>query len=207
MSIWDKFYPQQADQATLDQLMGQSSSGTTIDPRALGQQQGSSAGGLSHSQLGQLFGSGLISPSQLQGILASLQPLTPTEQAELEQLKVDYANQIKSAKLAAFKRLHSDMRQFVINAISWNENLKEINDAGNVPKSERHAELEQKAQSGRFLGPGQYVGSPSYSPNMTMDFSQFIKLINLPDGITADELKQSHLEATLEEEMLNGQES
>lgn len=204
MSIWTRIGQSDANSTANQQSSGQTittTTGTTIDPNALTTQSGVT---LSGSQLGQLFGSGLISPAQLQGILSGIQPLSKEEQDELAQLESDYKNQVKSAKLSTFKKLHSEMRQFVINCVSWSEDLKRIENSGNIPKSERYNELEYKKSNSNLLSQSSFAGI-STSINLNDHFISTFGLIGLPKDVSIDELKRAHLEATLEEEILDEQ--
>lgn len=137
----------------------------------------------------------------LQGITIGL---SKEEQVELSQLQAEYTTEIKKNKLAVFKKLPADLRQFVANALAWREHTEEIN-LVSVEKSERLKQLEGKNAYGGMFGHGSATAQwYKHSTSSHIDgVDAMIASIQLPFGITSDELKQAHMEATLEEEMLN----
>lgn len=145
-----------------------------------------------------------ITQPQLQQWLQQLSVggLTPEEKVEFDKLTEEYKANLKQSKLTAFKKLPTELRQFVVNFFTWQESINLIN-AIMVDKSERLKELEQKNDYGRlFLQQvGLYVGS-TYT---TTGLSQILFQIGIPEDLTAEELKQAHIEASMEEEMLNGE--
>lgn len=122
--------------------------------------------------------------------------LSKEETEEMNRLKVEYTYEGKKAKILAFKQLAPEMRQFVISALTWQESLKQINSIAPA-KSIRLIELENKNNAGQSL-------STTWSTSATDMFGSVFATIYLPNSITAEDLKQAHLEVTLEEEVLNG---
>lgn len=136
---------------------------------------------------------GMLTQQQISTLLGAFtQSLTATETQELEQLKKERELAIKAAKLAIFKKLDSTLRQTVINLMAWTDSCKEM-DTVTVDKPARLVELEQKEQFGRiFIQPMNHskYTFPAWVPQ-------------LPEGVTIDDLRQAHIEASLEEELLN----
>lgn len=154
------------------------------------------------------IGSPAMTQQQLQSILGVIGGnITPEEKAELAQLKLEYAAEIKTHKLLAFKKLAPELRQWVINAIQWENDLAFIN-AISVPQSKRIQELENKEAVGnlsQYLGTlktqAHWASSSVLDPNgMRIPFH-----VSLPNDLTVEDLKQAHIEASLEEEILDGQ--
>ncbi len=188
MSILGKFYPQSIDKSELDQLFGHQAA---KDQSRM-------------DQLAQMISSGIISPADLSRILSGLEGLTPEESQELSRLKEEHVVKVKIAKLNVFKKLAPEMRQFVLNAFGWRRHLDVIQQT-TADKDQRLVDLETKSNHGRLFT----QDSTSFQrwpagidPRM---FDDINRMITLPDGITEQDLEQAHLEATLEEEMLNGQ--
>ena len=127
-------------------------------------------------------------------------PLSKEEQVELDSLKRDWEIEKKNIKLAEFKKVPSELRQFVINALTWQESLKAVNEIV-VPQSNRLIELTNKDNAGKYLtGQGIWTaGGVTYSAQSW----NIVSINPIPDGITGEELKNAHIEQTLEEEMLN----
>lgn len=141
---------------------------------------------------------------QLQQMLQpmSISGLTPEEKVEFDKLTEEHKQEIKVAKVTAFKKLPTELRQFVINFFSWQEAVSSIS-AVNPDKSDRLKELEIKNEYGRLFSQqlGQYIGS--WTGTAT---SGIISVgLQLPDGLTIEDIKQAHIEASMEEEMLNGE--
>lgn len=123
--------------------------------------------------------------------------LTSEEAAELKQLEEQYRVNSKIAKLNRFKKLDSNLRQFVINALMWHDAVEAINmDNGEV--SDRLNELRSK-DYGRIT-----IGSA-----LTLDgiygYQQYGYNLIMPKDLNAEELKQAHIEACLEEQVLNSE--
>lgn len=144
--------------------------------------------------------------AQITAMLGMTLDLTKEEEAELEDLKVQYEHALKRSKLDTFKKLDPELRQFVVNCLNWQEATQNMK-ATPVVKSARQVELENKDINRRTYGqPTSRFGASSSA--MTLDglMQQLIRgWIQMPEGVTADDLKQAHMEATLEEEMLNVQ--
>lgn len=175
---------------------------STSDPKGLiAQSQSIFGGGLFGSSAGQVTLGGGLTTQQLTSILQAFQALTPEEKAELEQLKKDHQQSVKLAKLSEFKKLPSDLRQFIVNIIYWKEAKDKIEQTS-VDKPDRLKELEQKESNSNM---SQYMGGISgvsavFHSNMGFDL---LSLLPIPAGVTAEQLKEAHVEATLEETMLD----
>lgn len=218
MNIFDKLFKDESDKL-LEQIYGGNSTtaGSTQAVGAAGQAGstlGTTAGGLQQQlgAAGQAMFGGVLTQQQISQMLQNYAiGLSPEEQKELEQLQTEYAAEIKACKLAIFKKLPTELRQFVVNALSWRECTQEINGVI-IDKSERLKELENKNSYKHMFG-GPSVG-PSYGMPINNNWygapvdasmaDSLSRFISIPDGITAEELKQAHVEATLEEEILNG---
>jgi hypothetical protein len=115
------------------------------------------------------------------------------EENELASLEIEHKKSIKIEKLNIFKKLSSENRQFVINNIIWNETLSRMNSVALEP-SERLKSLRNRTLS---------------TDAVTLNYAHSVNKINfaqslLPDDMEFEDLKQAHLEASLEEEMLDG---
>ena len=154
-----------------------------------------------------------LTPAQLQQMLSSMTiGLTSEEKEELDRLTIEHGHEIKKQKLNAFKKINPALRQFVINAITWRESLTEINSV-HVDKSQRLQELEQKRQQHNWYtsAGGSFhqqsgkssLWTPSFDPS---HMDGMLRMVGIPEGITIQDLMEAHVEATLEEEMLNGEE-
>lgn len=189
---------QKSYQDLLDDMFG-----SMFDPSKqgqLGSQQ--SGGGLTIGS----SGGTVLTPAQLSQMLQGLGSLSSTgltqkEKEELENLKQQYSAELKAAKLAIFKKLASELRQYVINSFIWKDALKEMGET-TVEKSNRLSELELKES---LYGPysGKAVHHTQGFPWTLTD--TLGNVIQLPEGITIEDLKQAHLEACLEEEVLDGE--
>lgn len=147
----------------------------------------------------------LLTPQHLQQMLEqmSISGLTPDEKAEFDKLTEEHKVNVKVAKISAFKKLHTDLRQFVINFFSWQEAVATINQT-QVDVPDRLKELRLKEEHGKLFtqGLGQYIGGHSY--HISADgLMSFPTQLVLPEGMTVEDLRQAHIEATLEEEMLD----
>lgn len=143
-----------------------------------------------------------LDPAQILKILQGYTGgLTADEQKEFSELKKQHEADIKTAKLSVFKKLASELRQYVINSYEWKSSVHEINQT-KAEKSERLRELENKESLTRGYG-GASLGSyhAGFSPEYKLNLE-----LELPEGLTIEDLKQAHMEACLEEEMLNVQE-
>jgi len=139
---------------------------------------------------------------QLRKMLGLEDPLTAEEKQELENLKSQYANDLKVTKLNIFKKQSSQLRQYVINSFLWQETVNLMNSA-KPSQSVRINELENKTST-----PFPFL-SGSGNTLFTQDSTGFIPYSHLPmpNGISIEELQQAHVEATIEEEMLYGEKS
>jgi hypothetical protein len=123
--------------------------------------------------------------------------LTQEEEKELKELREQHEINTKAAKIAEFKKLPAELRQYVINILTWNEEAGRIGKV-NAERSARHHELEQKeAQSGKLnvsLGMSwmNHSGASIRIEGATPDV----------DGLSYEDLKRAHMEGTLEEQML-----
>lgn len=131
----------------------------------------------------------------LPGAFGHYESLTPQESSELESLKKDNVIETKIAKLTEFKKLPTQLRQFVINACMWQDTVQKINEI-TAPESDRQKELAYKDQHGKLLTTqGWSVSVNSFINSMTS--------ISLPNDLTTDDLKNAHAEQAIEEEMLD----
>ncbi len=127
-------------------------------------------------------------------------PLTKEEQVELDELRTQHVLDIRLAKIAGFKKLPAELRQFVVNMLTWNEEVDRL-EAVSADKSQRQIELEQKESNNGFLtiqNGTAWLGNNAVT-NATIRIPDDFRV---PDGLTVDELKQAHMESTLEEQML-----
>ncbi len=213
MNIFDKLFKDESDKL-LEQIYS-SNSTTAGSTQAIGAtgQAGSTLGGAGGLQqqlntAGQAMFGGVLTQQQISQMLQNYAiGLSPEEQKELEQLQTEYAAEIKACKLAIFKKLPAELRQFVVNALYWRECTQEINGVV-VDKSERLKELENKnSYKHMFGGPsyGMRINNNWYGGGVDQSMMDSLsRFIGIPEGITAEELKQAHVETTLEEEILNG---
>lgn len=161
----------------------------------LGPQQGQ--GGLT---IGTSSG-GILTPSQLTQMLQGLSAgISQQEKQELENLRQQNKLETKTLRLMIFKKLPGDLRQYVINSFIWKESVGEMNKTV-ADKTERQKELENKESLSNMFGQGVHISSGS---SFSID-PQWITGVALPEGITIEDLKQAHVEACLEEEVLDGE--
>jgi hypothetical protein len=154
---------------------------------------GTSGQSLTVGQNGNLFWGGGV--NTLGGFTVGL---TQDEQKEFESLKKDWEIEKKVARIAEFKKIASEMRQFVINALMWYEQVQTINDA-QAPQSARLQELINKEAAGKmYTLNGGNIATWTNGP---------YQMLPLPEGLTVEDLKNAHIEQTLEEEMLNEEET
>lgn len=130
----------------------------------------------------------------------SYSELTPEERKEYDELREQWNIEVKIAKLAKFKKLPTDLRQFVVNTIYWVEAMRKINNV-TVPISERLNELSNRSSFVRLNSSSSLNAIPIYTSN----YSAMSESLNipLPDGISFEDLKNAHIEQTMEEEMLH----
>lgn len=191
------------------------SQGSTGNPPGLGPAQGTTTGGAqiatgqgsTSGQSSGLFGS--LTPQQISQMLQGFGvPLDKEEQDEYDRLNLEHQAEIKKQKIAVFKKCSPDLRQFIVNFFTWKEVTQEINQVV-VAKPERLEQLETKKKNNMFGSSkshwhqssfGTTGSKASWDPGMT---ESLLSQMGLPEGMTPEELKQAHIEATLEEEMLN----
>lgn len=145
---------------------------------------------------------GSLSATQLGSLLAGYgTPLTPEEKVEYDELKKEHEFKLKLAKLDIFKQLPADIRQLVINSHLWQACCNDMNSTV-VDKDPKLEELELRDNSGKL-----YTSSGSGNVWISSGTSIFGNYYTptLPTGITVDDLKQAHMEATLEEQVLDGE--
>jgi hypothetical protein len=120
-------------------------------------------------------------------------PLSKEESNELTTLVERYNLDKKLLKIETFKKLPFLVRQNAINLLIWQQYKRDISKL-EPEKTARHIELEQRKNSGLIPISGSIWGS-GYS--LTIDL--------LPEGITQEDLEKAHVDASLEEQVLNGQ--
>ncbi len=134
-------------------------------------------------------------------------PLTEEEKKELEELQRVHKEETKAVKLNEFKKLPAEMRQFVVNMIVWRKSSSSIHTV-EATKSDRLKELESKlwptlgaggGSSGLYISGGNFW----FNNNVSSVQIDIAAILGLPDGITTDDIEAAHLEATIEEQMLD----
>ncbi len=144
----------------------------------------------SHSQIAQA----------LQGLTLGL---SKEEQDQLQELRKEHATATKLVKVNIFKKLPSSIRQQVIDAYEWKIAFETMN-ASTATKDQKLIDLERKEEMHSMLvhsGLGykrQQAFDPTAYPGILFTHNQ-----GLPNGLTLEDLKQAHMEASLEEEMLS----
>lgn len=156
-------------------------------------QQGLTIGG------GYSGGSITIGPGTTYPGFPTITALTKEEQEELNNLKVEHSQEIKRARLVGFMKLPTEVRQLVINMYTWEEYVCNSNSI-NVGKSERLKELEMREEQLRWLSHGGV-----YLQHQATSYQFAYHRFPLPEGLTLEDLKAAHIEASLEEEVLNEQ--
>lgn len=134
--------------------------------------------------------------------LLGLTPLTDEEKKELEELQRQYNEETKQVRLDEFKKMPTQLRQFVINVITWKKNSS-IMSTLHASKSERLKELESRNNGHTTLGTGGInLGSwLNIQGDSTWNIDINV-LLGLPNNISPEDLEAAHVEATIEEEML-----
>lgn len=172
----------------------QQGTNTTLGPQ--GQSQGGSAGSNQFMPQTQTQINFPISGQyQVNGVLYGA-GLTADEYEELRELDREYEITKKKSKLEFFKTINSELRQFIINSFEAETTLNDMNNHS-VNRSPRHVELEMR--QGPTLKT--YYNQSNY--HNTASYGLTGKWLSLPEGITLEELKIAHVEASLEEEMLD----
>lgn len=120
--------------------------------------------------------------------------LSKEEDEELGSLKEQREEETKYKKIAEFKKLPTELRQFITNCIMWAEQHKRIGEL-NLNKSAREIELETKQHNGGQLTWSNgtiTLANPGYDPA-------------IPDGLSGEDIKRAHTEAALEEQILDNE--
>jgi hypothetical protein len=142
-----------------------------------------------------------VSGTLQQMLTQMMTPMSKQEADELENLKKDHEVKLKLAKLATFKTLPSEIRQLVVNAYEWKTCYDKMNTT-DIAKDPRLQELEAKeTQAKGWIGT---TGTITFtSPSMWQPY--MFTTIDLPAGVTLEDIKKAHMEATLEEEMIKSE--
>ena len=135
----------------------------------------------------------------IEDLFKNLQNSSPEEVLELESLRTEHAQKIKAAKIERFKKVPGRIRQQVIDRAIWAEERTAINNVGAIDKDPRLVQLENKKR----LSQGFSSGS-SYGGNIPIDLSgvDFDTFAIWPEGLSLEDMKMAHLDATAEEELL-----
>lgn len=120
--------------------------------------------------------------------------LSKEEREELNALKEYREEELKSKKIAEFKKLPAELRQFITNALTWKKESDRIGQL-NLNKLAREIELETKEVSG---------GNLSWA-NGTITMASSFYDPTTPDGLSFEDIEQAHIDATLEEQVLNNE--
>lgn len=119
--------------------------------------------------------------------------ITPEEVKELAALEEEHKINVKTAKMNEFKKLPKELRQWVIDCITWQKVSQQVGQA-TVEKSARQIELENKKN----------IGGIQFAPGTNLWGNPYLPL-SMPDGITHEDLEMAHLEASLEEEVIDSE--
>lgn len=125
--------------------------------------------------------------------------LSVDERSELIDLEREAEAVLKKGKLDIFKSLPAALRQTIVDTLLWDNAVNKMNGLQYMP-SERLRELRHRddmATTSRFSGYPSMHNGTSHFPGMKVKNEKF----ELPNGISADELIQAHLEASVEEEL------
>lgn len=114
--------------------------------------------------------------------------LTPEELKELADLEQQHKENTRLFKMGEFKKIPSALRQQVVDVIIWQEESTRIGSLEDA-KSQRHIDLEAKRNNNGSM----LIGGTSW---FTHSNFAYVPTIN---GLTANDLKQAHLEACAEE--------
>jgi hypothetical protein len=129
-------------------------------------------------------------------------PLSKEETKELNDLAQERAAASKLLKIAVFKKVPPVLRQQVVNQIYWCRAIKEMS-AAEADKSEREKELEIRHMMSKGSNP--IYWSHGYGAGSVVSGGGSIQYLQLPEGLTEDELMSAHNEATLEESIADEQ--
>ena len=209
MSFMNIFKKKQTDEEFLKELGLDDPPKADPAAAALGPAQGSSAfPGVAAMGAQITMSSPSLSSSQIAQALAGLTVgLSKEEQTSLDQLRKEHQASVKHAKLGTFKKLPAEIRQQVVNAYEWKTCFDNMN-ATTVVKDPKLEALEKKEElHSMFSHSGYKRQSSSIAIDPTAYPGIFFGInMGLPQGVTLEDLKQAHMEASLEEEMLgNGQ--
>lgn len=141
------------------------------------------------------------------GILSS-QPisLSKEEVKELTELEREQAQILKKGKLDIFKKLAPSLRQTIVTSFMWTKAVEDMNTLL-VSPSGRLQELRNK----EIIFSGRVPVLPQNYPYSNGTSWQGIKLshhsFTIPNGLTAEDLIQAHLEVSVEEELTDDAQS
>jgi hypothetical protein len=130
-----------------------------------------------------------------------IQPLSSEEALELYELSKKHKEELRLAKLNFFKKLPKELRQHAITHYTWIESIKNI-DSVQLPVNTRIAELQAKDYNHAALA----LNNHNYHKNFYNSFSEKLipSYIPMPQDLTLRELIAAHLEASIEEELIDG---
>jgi hypothetical protein len=132
--------------------------------------------------------------------------LSIEERKRLEFLEEERRQQNKFLRLQKFKELSGDLRQSILDSLVMREQINNINtthaEMSQEELSLREKEYKhQKAQCSSWMM--DFGNTPSDDDLLTVHSTPFnIELNNTWSGITLDDLKQAHLDATMDETVL-----
>lgn len=112
--------------------------------------------------------------------------LTKEEQEELSRLEAERLVETKRLRLEAFKSLHPDLRQVVVDCIMWQEHRNNISELVAVV-SPRELDLKRRS----FLTSVNAAGDGWRGFNNNL----------LPEGLTIEDLIQAHADKVIEEKI------
>ncbi len=199
-------FKKKTDEEFLKEILGEDLKKSDPAAAALGPMQGSSQfPGVAAMGAHVSMTSPPYTASQIAQALSSLSVgLTKEEEKQLEELRKEHALLAKKAKLGVFKTMVSSIRQQVINAYEWKLCFDNMNST-TVIKDPKLVELEKKEEMGKMFST-QAVYKKQSREDTWFSGLLFGPGASLPEGISLEDLKQAHMEASLEEEMLgNGQ--
>jgi hypothetical protein len=122
--------------------------------------------------------------------------LTKEEKDEYEQLMHEHKVAVKQCRLEAFKGLSTELRQFIINQLTFGKHISDLHKY-TVNNNPRLTEL-----TNRNLNSMNMINFASGSGTISAFRDPFL-LNSLPEGITVEDIQQSHLERCLEEQLLD----
>lgn len=124
--------------------------------------------------------------------------ITKEEQEELENLRKDHRAEVKRAKLSLFKGLSAQLRQSIIDKYEMKDCFSKM-DKVSVQPSSRHSELDMKeslSRMGMYGHSNMWAKSEAYEERFAM---------SLPQGISIEDLKNAHMEASIEESLVSNE--